>query len=51
MFPQTPGITLGDRTVDTAGLSHAGATVVLGAPLALIITAYYWTRVSRTLLF
>jgi uncharacterized membrane-anchored protein len=32
-------------------LGYTGAAVVFGALLALIIVAYYWTRVSRTLLF
>lgn len=51
MFSQTLGTALGDWTADTAGLGYTGAAVVFGALLALIIVAYYWTRVSRTLLF
>ncbi|NBF18246.1 hypothetical protein GV729_23595, partial [Pseudomonas sp. Fl4BN2] len=51
MFSQTLGTALGDWTADTAGLCYTGAAVVFGALLALIIVAYYWTRVSRTLLF
>ena len=51
MFSQTLGTALGDWTADTAGWGYTGAAVVFGALLALIIVAYYWTRVSRTLLF
>lgn len=51
MFSQTLGTALGDWTADTAGLGYTGAAVVFGALLALIIVAYHWTRVSRTLLF
>ena len=51
MFSQTLGTALGDWTADTAGLGYTGAAIVFGALLAVIVAAYYWTRVSRTLLF
>lgn len=51
MFSQTLGTALGDWTGDTAGLGYVGAAIVFGGLLALIAAAYYWTRVSRTLLF
>jgi uncharacterized membrane-anchored protein len=51
MFSQTLGTALGDWTSDTAGFGYTGAAIVFGALLALIVAAYYWTRVSRTLLF
>lgn len=51
MFSQTLGTALGDWTADSAGLGYTGAAVVFGALLALIVVAYYRTRVSRTLLF
>lgn len=51
MFSQTLGTALGDWTADTAGLGYAGAAVVFGGSLALVVVAYYWTSVSRTLLF
>jgi len=51
MFSQTLGTALGDWTADTAGLGYAGATIVFGALLALVVVAYYRTAVSRTLLF
>ncbi|AQV95798.1 hypothetical protein BJN34_18120 [Cupriavidus necator] len=51
MFSQTLGTALGDWTADTAGLGYTGAAIVFGGLLALIVVAYYRTRVSRTLLF
>ena len=51
MFSQTLGTALGDWTADTAGLGYTGAAIVFGALLALVVAAYYWTSVSRTLLF
>jgi uncharacterized membrane-anchored protein len=51
MFSQTLGTALGDWTADTAGLGYVGAAMVFGGLLALIVAAFFWTRVSRTLLF
>lgn len=51
MFSQTLGTALGDWTADTAGLGYTGAAVVFLALLAIVVAAYYWTTVSRTLLF
>lgn len=51
MFSQTLGTALGDWTADTAGLGYIGAAIVFGGSLALIVAAYYWTRVSRIPLF
>ncbi|WP_240669450.1 COG4705 family protein [Achromobacter spanius] len=51
MFSQTLGTALGDWTADTAGLGYTGAAVVFSGLLALIVAAYYWTDLSRTLLF
>lgn len=51
MFSQTLGTALGDWTADTAGLGYTGAAIVFGGLLALVVAAYYWTSVSRTLLF
>ena len=51
MFSQTLGTALGDWTADTAGLGYTGAAVVFGGLLVLVVAAYYWTSVSRTLLF
>jgi uncharacterized membrane-anchored protein len=51
MFSQTLGTALGDWTADTAGLGYTGAAILFSALLALVVAAYYWTSVSRTLLF
>ena len=51
MFSQTLGTALGDWTADTAGLGYVGGAMVFSALLALIVAAYYWTAISRTLLF
>ena len=51
MFSQTLGTALGDWTADTAGLGYTGAAVVFSALLALVAAAYFWSSMSRTLLF
>jgi len=51
MFSQTLGTALGDWTADTAGLGYTGAAAVFSVLLALVVAAYFWTQVSRTLLF
>jgi uncharacterized membrane-anchored protein len=51
MFSQTLGTALGDWTADTAGLGYEGGALVFGALLAVLVLAYYGTRISRTLLF
>jgi uncharacterized membrane-anchored protein len=51
MFSQTLGTALGDWTADTAGLGYTGGAIVFSTLLALIVAAYYWTKISRTLLF
>jgi uncharacterized membrane-anchored protein len=51
MFSQTLGTALGDWTADSAGLGYVGGALVFGALLAILAAAYYWTSISRTLLF
>ncbi len=51
MFSQTLGTALGDWTADSAGLGYVGGALVFSALLAVIVGLYYWTRLSRTLLF
>lgn len=51
MFSQTLGTALGDWTADTAGLGYEGGAIVFGIMLAMIAVAYYWTRLSHTILF
>lgn len=49
-FSQTLGTALGDWIADT-GLGYGGGSLVFGAGLAVIAALYYWTSVSRVLLF
>jgi len=51
MFSQTLGTALGDWAADTAGLGYMGGAAVFGTLLALVVAAYYWTRISHTMLF
>lgn len=51
MFSQTLGTALGDWTAGTAGLGYTGAALIFGILLALVAAAYYWTNLSRTLMF
>ncbi|MFZ1072365.1 MAG: hypothetical protein WAO21_02910 [Verrucomicrobiia bacterium] len=51
MFSQTLGTALGDWTADSAGLGYGGGAVVFGTLLAVIAAAYYWTKISHTVLF
>jgi len=51
MFSQTLGTALGDWTADTAGFGYTGAAVIFGGLLALVVLAYYWSGISRTILF
>jgi uncharacterized membrane-anchored protein len=50
-FSQTLGTALGDWMADTSGLGYGGGALVFAAGLALLVAAYYWTGVSRVLLF
>ena len=50
-FSQTLGTALGDWMADTTGLGYEGGALVFAAGLALLAAAYYWTDVSRVLLF
>ena len=51
MFSQTLGTALGDWTADSAGLGYAGGAVAFSALLIVVCAFYYWTSISRTLLF
>ena len=51
MFSQTLGTALGDWTADTAGLGYGGGAIIFSALLLVVLTAYYWTQISRTALF
>lgn len=51
MFSQTLGTAIGDWTADTAGLGYLGAALIFGGVLAAIVTAHYFTNLSKTFLF
>jgi uncharacterized membrane-anchored protein len=50
-FSQTLGTALGDWMADSSGLGYRGAAVVFAAVLAVVTAVYFWTNVSRVLLF
>ena len=51
MFSQTLGTALGDWTADTQGIGYLGSAAVFSLMLALVIVAYYRSRISHTILF
>ena len=51
LFSQTLGTALGDWMADTTGLGYEGGALVFAAGLMLIAGGYFYTNVSRTLLF
>jgi uncharacterized membrane-anchored protein len=50
-FSQTLGTALGDWMADSTGLGYEGGAFVFAAALAIVAAIYYWTNVSRVLLF
>jgi len=50
-FSQTLGTALGDWMADTSGFGFFGAALVFLSALALVAALYFWTDVSRVLLF
>lgn len=51
MFSQTLGTALGDWTADTQGIGYLGSAAIFTTLLALVVVAYYRTKVSHTILF
>ena len=54
MFSQTLGTALGDWLADSKtglGLGYEGGAIVFACGLALVVAAYFWTRIARTALF
>ena len=51
LFSQTLGTALGDWMADTNGLGYGDGSLVFGTGLVLIAAAYFFTGLSRTLLF
>ncbi len=50
-FSQTLGTALGDWIADDTELGYEGGALVFAVALLAVLAAYYWTRVSRVLLF
>ena len=50
-FSQTLGTALGDWMADDTGLGYEGAALVFGVALAIVAALYFWTQISRVLLF
>jgi uncharacterized membrane-anchored protein len=50
-FSQTLGTALGDWMADDAGVGFAGGALIFGAVLAVIAALYFWTNISRVMLF
>ena len=50
-FSQTLGTALGDWIADTGGLGYESGALVFASGLAVTAALYYWTDVSRVLLF
>jgi uncharacterized membrane-anchored protein len=50
-FSQTLGTALGDWIADDTSLGYGGGALIFGAGLAVLVAAYYWTDISRVLLF
>lgn len=50
-FSQTLGTALGDWMADDTGLGYDGAAVVFCLGLAVLAALYYWTTISRVVLF
>lgn len=51
LFSNTLGTALGDWLADDTGLGYEGGALVFAAALALVAAAYFYTRMSHTVLF
>jgi uncharacterized membrane-anchored protein len=51
MFSQTLGTALGDWMADDTGLGYRGSALLIGVVLAVLAILYFFTTVSRPLLF
>jgi uncharacterized membrane-anchored protein len=51
LFSNTLGTALGDFLADSSGLGFAGGAILVGSLLAVIVLAYYFTKLSHVLLF
>jgi uncharacterized membrane-anchored protein len=51
LFSNTLGTALGDFLADDSGLGYEGAALVFSGALVLVAAAYFFTKMSHTLLF
>ena len=51
LFSNTLGTALGDFLADDSGLGFGGGALLIGSALAVVVLAYYFTQISRVLLF
>jgi uncharacterized membrane-anchored protein len=51
LFSNTLGTALGDFLADDSGLGFGGSALLISSVLALIVLAYFFTRISRVVLF
>ncbi len=51
LFSNTLGTALGDFLADDSGLGFGGSALLITVVLALIVLAYYFTKISRVVLF
>jgi uncharacterized membrane-anchored protein len=51
LFSNTLGTALGDFLADDSGLGFGGSALLISAVLLVVILAYYFTRISRVVLF
>lgn len=51
LFSNTLGTALGDFLADNSGLGFGGGAILIGSLLLIIVLAYYFTKISRIILF
>jgi uncharacterized membrane-anchored protein len=51
LFSNTLGTALGDYLADSSGLGFFGGAALIAGLLALVLAAYYFTRINRVILF
>lgn len=51
LFSNTLGTALGDFLADDSGLGFSGGAILIGSLLAVLVVAYYFTKLSHVLLF
>jgi uncharacterized membrane-anchored protein len=51
LFSNTLGTALGDFLADDSGLGFGGGALLVGSLLVVVVLAYYFTSISRVLLF